>query len=211
MPKRPPPSEGPANPALTHHPFAKLAGQAELASKHAAQRPAAPAPQPTAPFRASNVRFHLETVGRSGKVVTRMTGLPPVVLSAVASRLRQSLGCQVTIDRDHLLLHGSLVERASAWLERAGDLRSLANEPRPARAVALAAPEPVVRAGASGNRRADVRPGQRVAIVMKADQDTGKLTEGVVRALLTSSEFHPRGIKVRLESGEVGRVKIIYD
>jgi uncharacterized repeat protein (TIGR03833 family) len=50
----------------------------------------------------------------------------------------------------------------------------------------------------------------RVAVVMKEDQPSGELTTGVVRDLLTSSEEHSRGIKVRLVSGLVGRVKIIY-
>lgn len=58
-----------------------------------------------------------------------------------------------------------------------------------------------------GTKRADVRPGQRVAIVLKQDQRTGKLTEGVVKDILTKSAVHPHGIKVRLESGAVGRVK----
>jgi uncharacterized repeat protein (TIGR03833 family) len=57
--------------------------------------------------------------------------------------------------------------------------------------------------------RAQIRRGLRVAIVMKADQDSGALTEGVVQDILTSSPTHPRGIKVRLESGEVGRVRRI--
>ena len=57
--------------------------------------------------------------------------------------------------------------------------------------------------------RADIRPGLRVAIVLKQDQRTGRLTEGVVRDILTSSPHHPHGIKVRLESGEVGRVQTI--
>lgn len=60
-----------------------------------------------------------------------------------------------------------------------------------------------------GTRRADVRPGMRVRIVLKADQRSGALTEGVVRDLLTNSPTHPHGIKVRLESGAVGRVKEI--
>ncbi|MCU0654813.1 MAG: YwbE family protein [Polyangiaceae bacterium] len=60
-----------------------------------------------------------------------------------------------------------------------------------------------------GTRRSEIRRGLRVAIVTKADQPTGALTEGVVRDLLTSSAEHPRGIKVRLESGEVGRVRRI--
>jgi uncharacterized repeat protein (TIGR03833 family) len=60
-----------------------------------------------------------------------------------------------------------------------------------------------------GNVRSDITPGIRVAIVTKRDQPTGKLTEGVVRDILTSSSTHPHGIKVRLEGGEVGRVKQI--
>ena len=55
--------------------------------------------------------------------------------------------------------------------------------------------------------RAEIKPGQRVAIVLKQDQRTGKLTEGVVKDILTKSPTHPHGIKVRLESGQVGRVK----
>jgi uncharacterized repeat protein (TIGR03833 family) len=60
-----------------------------------------------------------------------------------------------------------------------------------------------------GTRRADVKSGLKVRIVLKADQRTGKLTEGVVKDLLTNSPTHPHGIKVRLMSGEVGRVKEI--
>ncbi len=55
--------------------------------------------------------------------------------------------------------------------------------------------------------RADIRPGARVRIVQKDDQRSGRLTEGVVREVLTRSPTHPHGIKVRLETGEVGRVK----
>jgi len=60
-----------------------------------------------------------------------------------------------------------------------------------------------------GTRRADVRPGLRVRIVLKQDQRTGNLTEGVVRDILTNSATHPHGIKVRLADGRVGRVKQI--
>ena len=59
----------------------------------------------------------------------------------------------------------------------------------------------------SGNDRKDVRPGLKVDIVLKQDQRTGRLTRGVVRDVLTKSPYHPHGIKVRLETGEVGRVK----
>lgn len=60
-----------------------------------------------------------------------------------------------------------------------------------------------------GTRRVDIKIGQQVAIVLKQDQRTGKLTEGVVQAILTKSATHPHGIKVRLQSGAVGRVKQI--
>ena len=56
-------------------------------------------------------------------------------------------------------------------------------------------------------KRSDIRPGARVSIVLKADQQSGKLTEGVVKDILTNSPEHPHGIKVRLTSGQVGRVK----
>ncbi len=61
----------------------------------------------------------------------------------------------------------------------------------------------------NGTRRADIRPGSHVSIVLKKDQATGVLTEGIVRDILTNSATHPHGIKVRLESGAVGRVKNI--
>ena len=60
-----------------------------------------------------------------------------------------------------------------------------------------------------GQNRASIKPGLKVAIVLKEDQRSGKLTEGIVQDILTNSATHPHGIKVRLESGEVGRVKEI--
>ena len=61
----------------------------------------------------------------------------------------------------------------------------------------------------NGNNRADIKQGLKVKIVLKQDQRTGKLTEGIVQDILTKSPTHPHGIKVRLASGEVGRVKEI--
>ena len=61
----------------------------------------------------------------------------------------------------------------------------------------------------NGQTRAHIKPGLTVLIVLKQDQRTGKLTKGVVKDILTSSATHPHGIKVRLTSGEVGRVKEI--
>jgi len=59
-------------------------------------------------------------------------------------------------------------------------------------------------------QRKNIRSGLSVAIVLKQDQETGRLTDGIVRDILTKSATHPHGIKVRLMSGEVGRVKEIY-
>ncbi len=60
-----------------------------------------------------------------------------------------------------------------------------------------------------GRNRNDIKPGIQVAIVLKQDQRSGRLTYGTVKDILTNSSFHPHGIKVRLESGDVGRVKEI--
>jgi uncharacterized repeat protein (TIGR03833 family) len=58
-------------------------------------------------------------------------------------------------------------------------------------------------------KRSEIKPGMRVSIVMKKDQRSGRTTEGIVKAVLTNSPNHPHGIKVQLESGDVGRVKKI--
>ena len=60
-----------------------------------------------------------------------------------------------------------------------------------------------------GRKRANIKPGLHVNIVLKEDQRTGDLTEGYVQDILTNSPTHPHGIKVRLATGEVGRVKEI--
>lgn len=59
----------------------------------------------------------------------------------------------------------------------------------------------------NGQQRVNIKPGLEVDIVLKQDQATGKLTRGIVKDLLTKSPTHPHGIKVRLMSGQVGRVK----
>ena len=63
----------------------------------------------------------------------------------------------------------------------------------------------------NGTKREDLKPGMHVKIVLKEDQRTGELTEGYVKDILTKSSKHPHGIKVRLETGEVGRVKEILE
>lgn len=62
-----------------------------------------------------------------------------------------------------------------------------------------------------GTKRADIKPGKKVKVVQKQDQRSGQLTEGVVKDILTNSQSHHHGIKVRLESGIVGRVKEIMN
>ena len=62
-----------------------------------------------------------------------------------------------------------------------------------------------------GRKRSNIKVGLLVNIVLKEDQRTGNLTEGVVKNILTNSPNHPHGIKVRLETGEVGRVKEILE
>ena len=59
----------------------------------------------------------------------------------------------------------------------------------------------------NGQNRDEIKPGMAVMIVLKKDQRSGKLTQGVVKDLLTKSPFHSHGIKVRFEDGQVGRVK----
>ena len=63
----------------------------------------------------------------------------------------------------------------------------------------------------NGTYRKSIRAGAEVDIVLKKDQSSGKLTRGVVKDILTNSSFHPHGIKVRLVSGEVGRVQEVFD
>ena len=63
----------------------------------------------------------------------------------------------------------------------------------------------------NGQNRKDIYPGLEVDIILKKDQRSGKRTRGIVKDLLTSSAFHSRGIKVRLEDGQIGRVIEIID
>lgn len=60
-----------------------------------------------------------------------------------------------------------------------------------------------------GRKRTDVKIGQEVEIVLKKDQATGELTDGIIKRILTNSKFHPHGIKVLLDTGEVGRIQNI--
>ena len=63
----------------------------------------------------------------------------------------------------------------------------------------------------NGNNRSNIKPGVHVKVVQKQDQLSGKLSDGIVKDILTKSASHPHGIKVRLQNGTVGRVKEILD
>ncbi|MCD4765684.1 MAG: YwbE family protein [Methanosarcinales archaeon] len=60
------------------------------------------------------------------------------------------------------------------------------------------------------NTRKNIKPGSNVGIILKQDQRSGKITQGIVKKILTKSSHHPHGIKVQLEDGRVGRVKEIH-
>jgi uncharacterized repeat protein (TIGR03833 family) len=62
----------------------------------------------------------------------------------------------------------------------------------------------------NGTNRKNIKPGSSVGIVLKQDQRSGKITKGIVKRILTSSLYHPNGIKVELMDGKVGRVKVIH-
>jgi uncharacterized repeat protein (TIGR03833 family) len=68
-----------------------------------------------------------------------------------------------------------------------------------------------IRENMDGTQRINIKTGIRVNIVLKKDQRSGKLTEGIVKDILTSAPKHTHGIKVRLEDGQIGRVKEILD
>jgi uncharacterized repeat protein (TIGR03833 family) len=60
------------------------------------------------------------------------------------------------------------------------------------------------------NTRKNIKPGLNVGIILKQDQRSGKITQGIVKKILTKSSHHPHGIKVQLEDGQVGRVKEMH-
>jgi uncharacterized repeat protein (TIGR03833 family) len=183
---------------LKHKPFSSLRGAVRTAC--------VPAPEPTpAPLAAAplgRVVVRQEQGATEGAVLTRVIGVPPEHRAPLGKRWRDALGHEVLIEGRDLLVMTDDVEGVAAVLRDAG-----ASE---VKLVRREIPPDLSRAGEpGGTRRSQIRRGLRVAVVQKADQETGAMTEGVVRDILTSSPEHPRGIKVRLESGEVGRVRRI--
>lgn len=120
--KSPPPENAAPQGTLKHNPFAALRGGLEPA-------PAAPGPPPPEPAAASPAKLtakivvRREKAGRGGKTITRIRGLPPERLEELASRMKKALGCGAVVEREDLLLLGSLVPRAASWLRAEGATR----------------------------------------------------------------------------------------
>jgi uncharacterized repeat protein (TIGR03833 family) len=158
------------------------------------------APSARAPLGRVIVRQELDP--GEGTVITRVIGVPHEHRAPLGVRWRDRLGHPVLVEGRDLLVMTDDCEAVAAVVHEAGAVE--------VKIVRREAPADRSQAGVPGGTlRAQIRRGLRVAIVQKADQETGALTEGVVRDILTSSPEHPRGIKVRLESGEVGRVRRI--
>lgn len=135
-------------------------------------------------------------------MITRVIGLPTEYLNVFGKQWRERLGQTIAIEGRELLVMASACEQVATLLRNAGASEVVV--------VKRQNPAESSQPGeAGGTQRAQIRRGLRVAIVLKGDQETGALTEGIVRDILTSSPNHPRGIKVRLESGQVGRVRRI--
>jgi uncharacterized repeat protein (TIGR03833 family) len=185
-----------ADRGLKHKPFSTLRGAARSVD--------APAPKAAPPAAAplGRIIVRQERDAPEGAVLTRVIGVSPEHRASLGKRWRDELGHEVLVEGRDLLVMTDDSERVAATLRDAG-----ASE---VKLVLREAPPALSRAGEPGGaQRSQIRRGLRVAIVQKADQESGALTEGVVRDILTSSPEHPRGIKVRLESGEVGRVRRI--
>ena len=167
---------------------------------------AAPPAAPTGPARVSSeqpigrlfVREEFDAAEQA--MLLRIIGIGASHQRAIGAALREALGVAVMLEGRDLLAMCADGERVAGWLRERG-----------AAEVVLVARKPgLSEAGREGGMvRAQITRGLRVAVVLKADQGTGALTEGTVRDILTGSPVHPRGIKVRLESGQVGRVRRI--
>ncbi len=195
-----------------NNPFGALAGVREAlpGQQLDEQRPQ---PIPATPRKATladcgKLVIQRERKGRAGKTVTRVGGLPVELLQDFAPRLKSALGCGATVESGELILLGDLVDRVAGWLESEG-ARLVVISGRPSGGAKGS--WSVTPSWRQGSRRSDLELGLTVDIVLKGDQDTGKRTRGVIQDILTSSATHPRGIKVRLGDGSVGRVVGVFE
>lgn len=184
-----------------HNPFSALR-QVAAASRPAAPSTPLPRSAPAARVPLGRVIVREEFDATESATITRVIGVPREQVNDLGKRWRQELGVAVLLEGPDLLVMAGEGERVAGLLRGAG-ASDVVIVRRPAPADLSQAGEP------GGTQRAQIRRGLRVAVVLKADQDSGALTEGVVQDILTSAPVHPRGIKVRLESGQVGRVRRI--
>ncbi len=189
----------PPESGLKHKPFSSLRN-AVAAAPAPAPKPPSPSPADKPPLGRIFVREEFDAT--EATLITRVIGVPREHLGVFGKQWRAALGKTVAIEGRELLVMAGECERIAALLRDAGAGEVVVVR-RPAPADLSGVGEP------GGTLRSQVRRGQSVAIVLKADQESGALTEGVVRDILTKSSTHPRGIKVRLESGQVGRVRRI--
>lgn len=108
-------------PALTHNPFAALLPGGAPSEPPAALEASAAEPALVTPC--GKIVVRRETKGRGGKTVTRISGLPEALREPYAARMKKALGCGAVVEGEHVLLLGSLVDRAADWLEAEGASR----------------------------------------------------------------------------------------
>lgn len=204
---------------LKHKPFSALRGVVAATTSVVERKPASFLTTAAAAI-VERVVVREEFDSIENAVVARIIGAPPGRLDALGKQLRQALGSTVLIEGRELLVVRGDLEGIAAWLRGSLGCEVVVVQ-RPAAPVEREAPGARRARGArpsadlsgagkpGGTQRAQIHRGLRVAIVQKADQPSGALTEGVVQDILTSSPVHPRGIKVRLDSGLVGRVQRI--
>jgi uncharacterized repeat protein (TIGR03833 family) len=186
---------------LKHNPFSALRNAAVTTSGSSPKSaPPSIADKPRSSWGRIVVREEFDST--EGGVITRVIGAPAELLPQFGKKWRDLFGKTVAIEGRDLLVMAAECDRIAELLRTAG-----ANE---VAVVRREIPADLSKVGVPGGTiRAQIRRGLRVAIVQKADQESGALTEGIVGEILTSSSEHPRGIKVRLESGQVGRVRRI--
>lgn len=188
----------PSDSNLKHKPFASLRNAIASPSAVAPKNASAPIEKPFSGRIV--VREEYDEVEKA--IMTRVIGLPQDRVNSFGKQWRDLLGKTVAIEGRDVLVMTDQHEKIVEWLRNAGATEvALVRRPIPKDLTNLGQ--------AGGTERAQIRRGLHVAIVLKADQDTGTLTEGIVQDILTSSANHHRGIKVRLESGQVGRVRRI--